>query len=181
VHLASPFTLCNFLSQNAPVRARSADRRSSLILARRSNSQDRILVTNQAAAGAFIVAGHNARLAPLFVLLVLFLADLAPSFSFFIHLGLLPLSGLLPATFLLIALFGHQITPCFAIKNNAARRSDVPPVTLWQTAALAISGAHNMLPLYSLSQKEEGLPRFAHDSPRFKMLPADGGGEGVVG
>jgi hypothetical protein len=40
---------------------------------------------------------------------------------------LLPLTGLLPATallaasaallFLLIALFGHQITPCFAIKK----------------------------------------------------------------
>ena len=65
------------------------------------------------AARGFIVAGHHAPLAPLFVLLLLFLADLAPPFSFFIHLGLLPLTGLLPA-FLLIALFGHQITPRLA-------------------------------------------------------------------
>jgi hypothetical protein len=94
------------------------------------------LYADKGAARGLIVAGPRAPLAPLFVLLVLFLADLAPPFSFFIHLGLLPLTGLLPATallgasaallFLLIALFGHQITPCFAIKNNAARRSDVP-------------------------------------------------------
>jgi hypothetical protein len=75
------------------------------------------------AARGFIVARHRAPLAPLFVLLLLFLADLAPLFSFFIHLGLLPLTGLLPATALLAAsaalllLFGHQITPCFAIKK----------------------------------------------------------------
>jgi hypothetical protein len=85
------------------------------------------LYADFAAARGFIVARHHAPLAPLFVLLVLFLADLAPPFSFFIHLGLLPLTGLLPATallaasaallFLLIALFGHQITPCFAIKK----------------------------------------------------------------
>ena len=85
------------------------------------------LLADKGAAGGFIVAGHHAPLAPLFVLLVLFLADLAPPFSFFIHLGLLPLTGLLPATallaasaallFLLIALLGHQITPCFAIKK----------------------------------------------------------------
>jgi hypothetical protein len=66
----------------------------------------------------------GAPLAPLFVLLVLFLADLAPPFSFFIHLGLLLLTGLLPATallaasaallLLLIALNGHLITPCLA-------------------------------------------------------------------
>jgi hypothetical protein len=76
----------------------------------------------------FIVAGHHARLAPLFVLLFLLPPDLAPPFSFFIHLGLVPLlAGLLPATaLLLITRFGHQITPCFALKNNAARRSDVP-------------------------------------------------------
>jgi hypothetical protein len=55
------------------------------------------------AARGFIVAGHHAPLAKLFVLLVLFLADLAPPFSFFIHLGLLPLTGLLPATALLAA------------------------------------------------------------------------------
>jgi hypothetical protein len=99
-------------------------------------SRHPFLFLSTRAARGLIVAGHRAPLAPLFVLLVLFLADLAPPFSFFIHLGLLPLTGLLPATallgasaallFLLIALFGHQITPCFAIKNNAARRSDVP-------------------------------------------------------
>jgi hypothetical protein len=50
-----------------------------------------------------IVAGHRAPLAKLLVLLVLFLANLAPPFSFLIHLGLLPLFGLLPATALLAA------------------------------------------------------------------------------
>jgi hypothetical protein len=146
-------------------------------LARRSNSQDRILVTNQAAAGAFIVAGHNARLAPLFVLLVLFLADLAPPFSFFIHLGLLLLTGLLAALaallFLLIALFGHQITPCFAIKNNAARSQTFLPVTLWQTAAVGyLCGG------YSAGNHKEGLPRFAHDSPEVHSIKVATGSSG---
>jgi hypothetical protein len=83
-----------------------------------------LIVAHKAAARGLIVAGHHAPLAPLFVLLVLFLADLAPPFSFFIHLGLLLLTGLLPTTallaasaallLLLIALNGHLITPCLA-------------------------------------------------------------------
>ena len=42
-----------------------------------------LIVAHKAAARGLIVAGHHAPLAPLFVLLVLFLADLAPPFSFF--------------------------------------------------------------------------------------------------
>jgi hypothetical protein len=101
------------------------------------------------AARGLIVAGHNARLAPLFVLLVLFLADLAPPFSFFIHLGLLPLTGLLPATallaasaallFLLIALFGHQILLVLPSKITPRVGQTFLPVTLWQTARIGFA------------------------------------------
>ena len=70
-------------------------------------AKQRRLRSRQTAARGFIIAGHHARLAPLFVLLFLLPPDLASPFSFFIHLGLtgllVPLlAGLLPATALLL-------------------------------------------------------------------------------
>jgi hypothetical protein len=38
-----------------------------------------------------------------------------------------------------------------------------------------------MPPLYSLSQKEEGLPRFAHDSPKVHSIKAATGSSGEAG
>jgi hypothetical protein len=103
---------------------RNASIRLTTLSVRRSEALFRRLRSRQTAARAFIIAGHHARLARLFVLLFLLPPDFAPPFSFFIHLGLtgllVPLlTGLLPATaLLLITRFGHQITPCFALENK---------------------------------------------------------------
>ena len=80
--------------------------------------------SRHAGAGFYLLSPNESfharfRLAPLFVLLFLFLANRAPPFSFFIHLGLLPLTRLLPATaasaalLLLLNALRHLITPCF--------------------------------------------------------------------
>jgi hypothetical protein len=80
----------------------------------------------------FIVAGHHARLAPLFIHLGLLLAGTA----LLIRLLLLLLARLLliTAALLLIALIGHQVAPWFDKRKTLAqvRRSFA---TLWQTVA----------------------------------------------
>jgi O-antigen ligase len=80
----------------------------------------------------FIVAGHHALLAPLFIHLGLLLAGTA----LLIRLLLLLLARLLltTAALLLIALIGHQVAPWFDKRKTLAqvRRSFA---TLWQTVA----------------------------------------------
>jgi hypothetical protein len=80
----------------------------------------------------FIVAGHHALLAPLFIHLGLLLTGTA----LLIRLLLLLLARLLltTAALLLIALIGHQVAPWFDKRKTLAqvRRSFA---TLWQTVA----------------------------------------------
>jgi membrane protein implicated in regulation of membrane protease activity len=74
----------------------------------------------------FIVAGHHARLAPLFIHLGLLLAGIALLIRLLLLL-LVPLLArllLTTAALLLIALIGHQVAPRF--KGKRSHRSDVP-------------------------------------------------------
>jgi len=86
-------------------------------------------------AGAGLLARFS-QLAPLFIQLGLFPAGLT---GFLIPLLLLLLAGLLPAAalltastallVLLIALIGHQFTPCCDVRINAALSKNVPAPT----------------------------------------------------
>jgi hypothetical protein len=72
----------------------------------------------------FIVAGHHARLAPLFIHLGLLLAGIALLIRLLLLL-LVPLLArllLTTAALLLIALIGHQVAPRF--KGKRSHRSD---------------------------------------------------------